>query len=67
MRRTVELFNRSLDSCNEVNEVNESRIAVVDFLDIIVSILIDLNKHLNQCVAGMWIVTFLLRCPEIIT
>ncbi|KAK0125805.1 hypothetical protein ONS95_007437 [Cadophora gregata] len=51
MRRTVELFNRSLDACYHPNEVNESRIAVVDYLDLLATILIDLNKHLNRCVS----------------
>ncbi|KAH6690763.1 P-loop containing nucleoside triphosphate hydrolase protein [Leptodontidium sp. MPI-SDFR-AT-0119] len=45
MRRSVELFNRSLDACDEPNE---SRIALVDFLDCMVTILLDMNKYLHD-------------------
>ncbi|KAH7416714.1 hypothetical protein BKA64DRAFT_655866 [Cadophora sp. MPI-SDFR-AT-0126] len=53
MRRTVERFNRSLEGCKHASEVNESRIAVVDFLDVLATILIDLNKHLNACASEL--------------
>lgn len=50
MRRSVELFSRSLDACDEPNE---SRIVLVDFLDCMATILLDMNKYLHDCLSGM--------------
>ncbi|KAL2064599.1 hypothetical protein VTL71DRAFT_3736 [Oculimacula yallundae] len=53
LRRTVELFNRSLEGCNHPGEQNEPRIALVDFLDGLATVLIDLNRHLTECVTDL--------------
>lgn len=49
MRRSVELFNRCLEACEEANE---SRIAVVDFLDPVMVILSDTIEFLYACAEG---------------
>jgi hypothetical protein len=49
IRRSVELFNRCLDLCEEANE---SRIAVVDFLDPIMVILSDSATFFSACTSS---------------
>jgi hypothetical protein len=49
MRRIIELFNRCVDACDEDNE---TRIAMVDFLDPITIILTDSITYLRDCTSG---------------
>jgi hypothetical protein len=49
MRRIIELFNRCVDACDEDNE---TRIAMVDFLDPLTIILTDSITYLRDCTSG---------------
>jgi hypothetical protein len=49
VRQVIDLFNRCVDVCEEPNEV---RIAIVDFLDLIVLICLDSISYLYEFSSG---------------
>ena len=52
VRRVVELFNRCLDTCEEMNE---TRFAVVDFLDPLVTLAVDSIMFLHETLTGLYL------------
>lgn len=52
LRRVVELFNLCIEVCDGEDGINEARLVMADFLDVMVMVLLDSFRHLRLGYTG---------------